>query len=64
VRPQRGVGFDSVVESVDQGVNRGVAADARKDVAANERPMRLRMSQKSTALHSHILVTWCRDPLY
>ena len=51
-RPQREVGFDAVVESVNQRVNLVASANAADQVTIDERPMRLWMSQESAVLHA------------
>src|SRR5713226_1793582 len=61
-RPQRRVGFDPVVEPVDQRGDRGSAADLRKGISADKGTMRLRMSQKSTVLHAFLPVLAKRLP--
>src|SRR5216683_914965 len=57
-RPQRSVGFDPVVEPVDQGVDRRRAADAGNEIAADEATMCLRMIQESTVLHALLVLYW------
>ena len=49
--PQRGVDFDPVVESINQRIDRRAAADTGEEIAADEGPMSLAMSQESTVLH-------------
>ena len=50
-RPQRSVGFDAVVQRVDERCNRATAADASKEIAADERVVRLGVGKESTVLH-------------
>src|SRR5713101_5476228 len=57
-RPERRVSFDSIVEPLDQRVDRRRATDTRKNVATNEATMRLRMGQKSTVLHALLFACW------
>src|SRR6266481_5918913 len=51
-RLERRVGFDSIVEPLDQRVDRRRTTDTRKNIATDEATMRLGMSQKSTVLHA------------
>jgi hypothetical protein len=45
-RPQHRVHIDAVVESIDQRVDRGTAADAGEEIPAGEGTMRLRCARK------------------
>jgi len=51
-RPQRGVGFDPVIEPVDQRIDGGAADDTGEEIAAGQGAMSLAMSQESTVLHT------------
>src|SRR4029077_6520928 len=69
-RPEGSVVLDAVIEPVDQHPDPGGAADSRKEVAADERTMSLRVSQEPTMFHllpisahrssKHNRRVWCR----
>src|SRR6266478_4322263 len=59
-RLERRVGFDSIVEPLNQRVDRPRATDTRKNIATDEATMRLGMSQKSTVLHALLFSYWRR----
>src|SRR6185503_17682386 len=45
-RPERAIGFDPIVEPIDQGIYRGATADAIEEIATAKRS-----GQESTVLH-------------
>ena len=53
-RPERLVGFDSVIEPCDQRVDHRGTTDTRKNGVTEAARMRLGLSQKSTGLHTLI----------
>jgi hypothetical protein len=60
-RPERWVSFDSIVEPLDQRVDRRRATDTRKNIATDEATMCLGMSQKSAVLHALLFSYWRRS---
>ena len=50
-RSERSVGFDAIVKSIDEHIDRGTAADARKETIADEGARSLWMGEESTVLH-------------
>jgi hypothetical protein len=57
-RPQLDVGVDSVVEPVDERLDRGTASDALEETATYEGAVRLRVGKESTVLHRALAKGW------